>query len=112
MDDLQKIEPVSLEYLACSEHREVFRDGDELVPSTDGLMRIHLRFPGGRPFTAHVTQEVFREFFLPRILSSRVITHVEGVGDGPDREEAEQIREMLDLASADPDFRIFIGPRP
>jgi hypothetical protein len=100
MDDLRKIKSVPLEYLAHSEHREVFRDGDELVPSTDGLMQAHLRFPGGKPFTVHVTQEVFREFFLPRLQSPEV------------NALDEKLRDAVDLVSADPDFRIFTGPRP
>lgn len=63
--DLSDITPVPLEFLSHSEHREVFRDGDKLVPAVNGLMQIHLRFPGGEPFTAHVTWEVFERFFLP-----------------------------------------------
>ena len=63
--DLQKITPVPLEFLSHSEHREIFHDGDKLVPAVNGLMQIHMRFPGGDPFTAHVTWEVFEQFFLP-----------------------------------------------
>ncbi len=63
--DLQKITPVPLELLSYSEHREIFRDGNELVPADNWLMQIHLRFPGKGPFTAHVTWEVFEKHFLP-----------------------------------------------
>lgn len=64
-DDLSAMRPKPLELLCHSEHRAIFRDGSRLVPATDGLMQLHLRSPGGEPFTVHVTWEAFEKHILP-----------------------------------------------
>lgn len=66
MDDLQKIEPIgTLEILGTHERRQTFRDGDDLVPAPAGLMELHVRKSGGKPFTVYVTTEVFEQFVFP-----------------------------------------------
>jgi hypothetical protein len=102
MDDLQKIEPIdTLEILSMSENRKVFRDGDDLVPAPAGLVELHVRKPGGKPFTVYVTDEVLEQFVFPKVMV-RADTELEEA-------EAEEIRSQIDLASADPDFRVFLG---
>lgn len=64
--DLSELKPWRLEYLCQSESRMIFNDGpNKLVPAENGLVQIHLRFPNGEPFTAHVTREVFEKYFVP-----------------------------------------------
>lgn len=67
MDDLQKIASAgTLEVLSFTENRKVFRDGpDEIVPADGGLMELHVRRPGGKPFTVYVTGQVFNDFVRP-----------------------------------------------
>ena len=64
MDDLQTAEPIgTLEVLSFSENRKVFRDGKgKLVPAPAGLVELHVRKPGGRPFMVYVTDQVFEQF--------------------------------------------------
>ena len=67
MDNLQTIVPAGiLEVLSFSENRKVFRNGDdELVPAGGGLMELHVRRPGEKPFTVYVTGQVFDDFVRP-----------------------------------------------